>query len=371
MSNLNGVGKTGITGSGHYGGTFQGVHPFVVRDGFKRGSQAQSLNILDPRTACNLRKAPPKIEPEPIKETTPKETPPTGLIAYLGLAEVKKKVLSLCLAATLTMAAMSPLPGSSGRLHASENVPVKVDDDKEGNPLPQKAPEGNDNLPFSDPTDLPAPSHTVEVTPAAPQHTEETQSTPAPQQNPVQETTPPETQPAPTPQIQAPQVETPQVAPTPAPPIQVQETESQKTIKEAQKFGISEGVIKKLTGSGAESTTELQKLINDTKKLFSGLKVKQRVDLYRGMNGTTNTMLGKVDNRKAFIDGEVFGVNVFNRMKENIQKQVREEEMTWEEGKQFKKDIDYCSKLKPDQREAIAEMVTWMAENMLNEAVIR
>ena len=369
MSSLNGVGKSGITGTGNYGGTFQGVHPFVVRDGFKRGSQEQSPNILDPRTACNLRKAPALIEPEPepIKEATPKETPPTGLIAYLGLAEVKKKVLSLCLAATLTMAAMSPLPGSSGRLHASENVPVQVDDEKEGNPSPQKAPEGNDNLPFADPTDFPAASNTAEVTPAAPQQNEESQPEPVSQQDPVQETAPVE---APAPQVQTPHVETPQVAPTPAPPVQVQETESQKTIKEAQRLGVSAGVIKKLTGSGAESTAELQKLINDTKKLFSGLKVKQRVDLYRGMNGTTSTMLGKVDNRKAFIDGEVFGVNVFSRMKENIQKQVREEEMTWEEGKQFKKDIDYCSKLKPDQREAIAEMVTWMAENMLNEAII-
>ncbi len=367
MTNLNGVGKSGITGSGHYGGTFRGVHPFMVHDGFKRSGQEQSLNILDPGTARNLRKAPAPVEPEPepIKEATPKENPPTGLIAYLGLAEVKKKVLSLCLAATLTMAAISPLPGSSGRLHASENVPVKVDDEKKGNPLPLKAPEGNDNLPFSDPTDFPEPSQTVEVTPSAPQHTSETQPTSPPQEKPVQETAPAEIQ-----QTPASQVQTPQVAPAPSAPVQVQETESQKTIKEAQKLGVSDGVIKKLTGGNPENTGELQKLMGETKKLFSRMKVKQRVDLYRGMNGTTSTMLGKVDNRKAFIDGEVFGVNVFSRMKENIQKQVREEEMTWEDGKQFKKDIDYCSKLKPEQREAIAEMVTWMAENMLNEAII-
>ncbi len=128
--------------------------------------------------------------------------------------------------------------------------------------------------------------------------------------------------------------------------------------------GLAVQIFDKIAGGNSENVDGLKNIIQETKTLYNELTPQQRTDLYNGMNGQTETFLGPVNNREAFVKGKAFGKDVFKIMKEKISKMVSDEEMTWEQGQKFKKKIDYCASLKPEQREAIAEMVTFMCQNM-------
>ncbi|ODT62357.1 hypothetical protein ABS71_15830 [bacterium SCN 62-11] len=122
-----------------------------------------------------------------------------------------------------------------------------------------------------------------------------------------------------------------------------------------------------VTGRIPAGTVEerLARLKPEVRSLLSGLPQdtqKSYVDLDSGarrwvagrVDGQTETVFGNVKNRKAFVSGHFFVINIFGQLKDQIAGEVRKGTIPREAQPRINAAIDGLNKLKPAQREILA-----------------
>lgn len=99
----------------------------------------------------------------------------------------------------------------------------------------------------------------------------------------------------------------------------------------------------------------LRGLPPETQKSYVDLDVGARKWMSGRVNGRTETIFGKVKNRKAFVSGHFFVVNIFGQLKEQIAGEVKKGTIPREAQPRINAAIDSLNKLKPAQREILAK----------------
>ncbi|MBX3169775.1 MAG: hypothetical protein KF760_20395 [Candidatus Eremiobacteraeota bacterium] len=113
-------------------------------------------------------------------------------------------------------------------------------------------------------------------------------------------------------------------------------------------------VAERLAQLKPEVRTLLNTLPPETQKSYVDLDVGARKWMSGRVNGRTDTIFGKVKNRKAFVSGHFFVVNIFGQLKDQIAGEVKKGTIPREAQPRINAAIESLNQLKPDQRETLA-----------------
>lgn len=129
-------------------------------------------------------------------------------------------------------------------------------------------------------------------------------------------------------------------------------------LAEARRYGLSEKTAQQLAAH-PEVADILRDLPTDIASAYRRMTPAQKRVNYQELTGTTRVGLISVNNRKAFIEGKVLGVDALPRAHDNIDKRVDAGDLTPKEGEELKANLTRLSRLTPRQRQAIADVVIW------------
>lgn len=113
-------------------------------------------------------------------------------------------------------------------------------------------------------------------------------------------------------------------------------------------------VEQRLSKLKPEVRTLLSTLPPETQKSYVDLDIGARKWMSGQVNGKTETLFGKVKNRKAFVSGHFLVVNIFGQLKQQIAGEVNKGTIPREAHPRINATIDSLDKLKPAQREILA-----------------
>lgn len=131
---------------------------------------------------------------------------------------------------------------------------------------------------------------------------------------------------------------------------------SPEDVARARSYGLSESGIQRLAAD-PETAAVARTIPSDVARLYSSYNARQRKVMHEQLNGHTRYVVVKIDNRKAFIDGEAMGVDAFPFMRDRIDEQVKKKAINAEEGEELKAGLDRMRSLTPQQRAAIARII--------------
>ena len=114
-------------------------------------------------------------------------------------------------------------------------------------------------------------------------------------------------------------------------------------------------VEERLSRLKPEVRSLLQGLPPETQKSYVDLDVGARKWMSGRVNGRTDTIFGKVKNRKAFVSGHFFVINIFGQLKDQIAGEVKKGTIPRESQPRINAAIDGLNNLKPAQREVLAK----------------
>lgn len=103
---------------------------------------------------------------------------------------------------------------------------------------------------------------------------------------------------------------------------------------------------------------ELEGLPPEVQECYVELDAPARKWLASQIDGATDTPLGKVQHRKAFIKGKVVVFNIFDMIKDKIDDRVKEGTIPREAQPRIHDFLEELKDLKPDQRQALADALT-------------
>lgn len=129
-------------------------------------------------------------------------------------------------------------------------------------------------------------------------------------------------------------------------------------LAEARRYGLSARTAQQLAAH-PETADILRDLPSDIASSYQRMTPAQKRVNYQEMTGTTRVGLMKINNRKAFVEGTVLGVDALPRMHDAIDARVEKGDLTPKEGAELKANLTRLSRLTPRQRQAIADVVVW------------
>lgn len=116
----------------------------------------------------------------------------------------------------------------------------------------------------------------------------------------------------------------------------------------------SGSVEERLARLKPEVRSLLKGLPTETQKSYVDLDVGARKWLAGRVNGQSETIFGKVKNRKAFVSGHFFVINIFGQIKQQIGGEVKKGTIPREAQPRINAAVDALSRLKPAQRDVLA-----------------
>lgn len=129
-------------------------------------------------------------------------------------------------------------------------------------------------------------------------------------------------------------------------------------LAEAQRMGLSRETAARIKEkAGLEAT--LRSIPSDVAGRFKGYNPRQRAVMYKDITGKTWLGPVAVNNREAFVNGSVAGVDVFSRMDDSLDAHVKKGRLTAAEAKEMKDAIPGLKVLTAAQRNAIATVIEW------------
>lgn len=129
-------------------------------------------------------------------------------------------------------------------------------------------------------------------------------------------------------------------------------------LAEAKRYGLSDRTARQLAAH-PETADLLRDLPSDIASSYRRMTPAQKRVNYEELTGTTRVGLMKINNRKAFVEGTVLGVDALPRMHDAIDARVEKGDLTPKEGAELKANLTRLSRLTPRQRQAIADVVVW------------
>ena len=127
-------------------------------------------------------------------------------------------------------------------------------------------------------------------------------------------------------------------------------------LAEARRYGLSDQTAQRLQ-TRPELVEALRGLPPDVPPLYRSLSPSQRKVVFQEIMGKTRIGPFTVNHRKAFVEGQVMGMDPLPRMLESIDKHVEKGDLTDKEAQGLKDALTRLIRLGPLQREAIATVI--------------
>ena len=136
-----------------------------------------------------------------------------------------------------------------------------------------------------------------------------------------------------------------------------QEAPSGQMAQQAASMGVSSEMVKHF-GNIKQGPQRIKSLLQDVSSNYQSANQRQKDFLYKGFNGKTSVLFVTVSHRDAFIKGEAMGKNIFPMIQEKIDKGINDGKLTLNDANNLKKQVQWASKLTPQERQVVAEAFT-------------